>query len=196
MRKLFLATVATFLLAAPVIAQAPPTAQNLIPDGISFATWGKVQALDPGAGTLTIAPNDQTPVAMVAGTGVNLNELEQGEVASVHYTRTVTFTVGNAPTTATGSTSVTQAVHNPADLAQTTTPLTIIGRVVKLNGPDSIDVVNNDGGGIYTVKTTQQARMAALGKLKPGDSITVNISPITATSVAKCGLFGLGLVGC
>jgi len=67
---------------------------------------------------------------------------------------------------------------------------------VKLNGPDSIDVVNNDGGGVYTVKTTQSARMAALGKLKPGDSITVNISPITATSVAKCGLFGLGLAGC
>ena len=116
MRKLFLATVATFMLAAPVVAQPPPTAQNVIPDGISFATWGKVQALDPGAGTLTIAPNDQTPVAMVAAPGVNLNELEQGEVASVHYTRTVTFTVGNAPITATGTTSVAQAAQNPANL--------------------------------------------------------------------------------
>ena len=29
-----------------------------------------------------------------------------------------------------------------------------------------------------------------------GDSITVNVSPIIATSVAKCGLFGKGLFGC
>ena len=72
----------------------------------------------------------------------------------------------------------------------------IVGRVVKLNGPASVDVVNNDGGGIYTIKTTQPARMAAIAKLKVGDSVTVNVSPITATSVAKCGLFGLGLVGC
>ncbi len=64
MRKLLsLATVfqcavaiTTLMLAAPVVAQAPPTAQNIIPDGISYATQGKIPALDPGAGTLTITP--------------------------------------------------------------------------------------------------------------------------------------------
>ena len=70
-----------------------------------------------------------------------------------------------------------------------------MGRIAKINGPNSIDVVNNNGGGIYTLKTTQQARMAAISKLKVGDLVTVNVSPIIATSVAKCGLFGKGILG-
>ena len=133
---------------------------------------------------------------MAVAPGVNLGDLENGEVASVHYTRTVTFTVGNAPITATGTTSVAQAAQNPADIATATTPTMIIGRVLKLNSPNSIDVVNNNGGGIYTIKTTQAARMAAIAKFKVGDLVTVNVSPIIATSLSKCGLFGLGLFGC
>jgi hypothetical protein len=72
----------------------------------------------------------------------------------------------------------------------------IVGRIVKLDGPDAVDVVNNNGGGIYTIKTTQPSREAFIAKLKVGDSVTVNVSPIIATSVAKCGLFGKGLFGC
>ena len=188
--------ITTLMLAAPVVAQTPPTAQNIIPDGISYATQGKIQALDPGAGTLTIAPENQTPIPMTVAPGVSLGDVEQGDVASVHYTRTVTFTVGNAPVTATGTTTVGQAAQNPADLATATTPTVIVGRVVKINGPSSVDVVNNNGGGIYTIKTTQPSRIAAIAKLKVGDSVTVNVSPIIATSVAKCGLFGKGLFGC
>jgi len=71
-----------------------------------------------------------------------------------------------------------------------------VARVVKINGPDSIDVVNNDGGGVYTIKTTQPSREAIIAKLKVGDSITVSVSPILATSIATCGLFGKGLFGC
>ena len=192
------ATIATLLLAAPVVAQAPPTAQNIIPDGISYATQGKVQAIDPGAETLTIAPENQPPISMTVAPGVNLGDIEQGDVASVHYTRRVTFNVGNpnAPVTATGTTTVGQAAQNPTNIATATTPTVIVGRVVKLDSPSSIDVVNNNGGGIYTIKTTQPSRIAAIAKLKVGDSVTVNVSPIIATSVAKCGLFGMGLFGC
>jgi hypothetical protein len=89
---------------------------------------------------------------------------------------------------------VGQVAQNPADIA--TSAAVIVGRVVKLNSPSSIDVVNNNGGGIYTIKTMQPSREAAIAKLKVGDSITVNVSPIIATSVAKCGLFGKGLFGC
>jgi len=196
MRGLTLATAAMMMLTVPVLAQAPPTAQNIIPDAISYATQGKIQALDPGAGTLTIAPENQPPIQMTVAPNVSLGDLEQGDVASVHYTRTVTFTIGNAPATATGNTTVAQAALNPAQIATATTPTVIIGRVVKINGPSSIDVVNNNGGGVYTIKTTQPSRIAAIAKLKVGDSITVNVSPIVATSVAKCGLFGMGLFGC
>ena len=196
MRNSSLAIVATFMLAAPVVAQAQPTAQNVIPDAISYATQGKLTALDPGAGTLTIAPDNQTPIPMTVAPGVNLSDIDEGDVASVHYTRTVSFTVGNAPVTATGTTTVSQAAQNPADIATATTPTVIIGRVVKINSPSSVDVVNNNGGGIYTIKTTQPSRMTAIAKLKVNDSVTVHVSPIVATSVAKCGLFGKGLFGC
>ena len=91
---------------------------------------------------------------------------------------------------------MTQAAHNPTDIATATTPTVILARVVKINSPSSIDVANNDGGGIYTIKTTQHSREAAIAKLKVGDTITVHVSPIVATSVAKCGLFGKGLFGC
>jgi hypothetical protein len=72
----------------------------------------------------------------------------------------------------------------------------VVGRVVKLKGPTSFDVVNANGGGIYTIKTTNPTRQAAMASLKVGDSITVSVSPLIATSVAKCGLFGKGLFGC
>jgi hypothetical protein len=203
MRKLSLATallcavaVTPLMLSAPVVAQAPPTAQNVIPDGITYATQGKLQAVDPGAGTLTLAPDNMPPIPMTVAPGVSLGGLDVGDVASVHYTRTVTFVVAspNAPAASTGTMTVGQVAQSPADIA--TSAAMIVGRVVKVNSPDSIDVVNNNGGGIYTIKTTQSAREAAIAKLKVGDSITVNVSPIVATSVAKCGLFGKGLFGC
>jgi hypothetical protein len=195
MRLLSLA--ATMLvLAASVVAQAPPTAQNVIPDGISFTTEGTVEAIDPAAETLTVVPKGQAPVSMVAAPGVSLAGIKQGDFASVHYTRHVTFTIGNAnaPATATPTATVGQGARDPNAIA--TNGGVFVARVVKINGPDSIDVVNNDGGGIYTIKTTQPAREAIIAKLKVGDSITVSVSPILATSVATCGLFGKGLFGC
>jgi hypothetical protein len=75
-------------------------------------------------------------------------------------------------------------------------PAVIVGRVVKLNGPNSFDVVNANGGAVYTIKTTNPSREAAIGLLKVGDSVSVSVSPIIATAVAKCGLFGKGLFGC
>jgi len=60
------------VLAAPVVAQAPPTGQNVIPDGISFTTQGTVQAIDPAAEKSTVVPKGQAPVSMVAAPGVSL----------------------------------------------------------------------------------------------------------------------------
>jgi hypothetical protein len=173
-----------------------PTAQNIIPDNINYATQGKLQALDPGAGTLIIAPDNQPPISMTVAPGVNLSGLDVGDVASVHYTRTVTFTTGGPDAAAkpTGTVTVGQAAQNPAPIA--TNGAVIVGRVLKVDSPDTVEVVNNDGGGVYRLRTTQPARMAAIAKLKAGDSVTVNVSPIVATSVAKCGLFGLGVFGC
>ena len=158
---------------------------------------GKIQALDPGAMTLTIVPESSPPVPMTVAPAVDLTSISVGDVADVHYTRSVTFVVGSpnvvvAQVPATNS--VGQVAQTPGGIGPSAA--VIVGRVVKLNGPISFDVVNASGGGVYTIKTTNPTREAAIGLLKVGDSITVSVSPIIVTSVAKCGLFGKGLFGC
>jgi hypothetical protein len=190
------ATFTPVMLPAPAAAQSNPTMTNVVPDGGEFAAQGKIQALDPGASTLTLFPESSPPIPMTVAPGVNLTNVSVGDVASVHYTRSVTFVVGS-PNVPVGQVPVTSTVGQVAD-----TPggigynAAVIGRVVKLDGPTSFDVVNANGGGIYTIKTTNPTRAAAIALLKVGDTITVSVSPLVATSVAKCGLFGKGLFGC
>jgi hypothetical protein len=187
---------APLILSAPVAAQNP-TMTNVIPDGGNFATQGKIQALDPGASTLTLVPESSSPIPMNVAPGVNLRDLSVGDVASVHYSRSVTFVVGS-PNVAVGQVPATSTVGQVAQTPGGIGPsaATIVGRVVKLDGPTSFDAVNANGGGIYTVKTTNPTREAAIGMLKVGDSVVASVGAITATSVAKCGLFGKGLFGC
>jgi hypothetical protein len=185
------------MLSTPVAAQTDPTMTNVVPDGGEFAAQGKIQALDPGASTLTLVPESSPPIPMTVAPGVNLSKVSVGDVASVHYTRSVTFVVGS-PNVPVGQVPVTSTV---GQVAQTPGGIgynaaVVVGRVVKLNGPDSFDVVNANGGGIYTIKTTNPTREAAVALLKVGDSITVSVSPLIVTSVAKCGLLGKGLFGC
>jgi hypothetical protein len=172
---------------------------NVVPDGGEFAVQGKLQDLDPGALTLTIVPRSEpeTPIPMTVAPAVNLSNVSKGDVADVHYTRSVTFVVGS-PHVPTGQVPVTSTVD---EIAKTPGGIgynaaVVVGRVVKLNGTNSFDVVNANGGGIYTIQTTNPSREAAINLLKPGDSITVSVSPLIATSVAKCGPLGLGLFGC
>lgn len=206
--KLFLTVTATtalagaaaftpLLLSSPVAAQTSPTMTNVVPDGGEYAAQGKIQALDPGASTLTLVPESSPPVPMIVAPGVNLTDVSVGDVASVHYTRSVTFVVGS-PQVPVGQVPVTntvgQVAQTPGGIGYNSA--VVVGRVVKLNGPTSFDVVNANGGGIYTIKTTNPTREAAIALLKVGDSMTVSVSPVIATSVAKCGLFGKGLFGC
>jgi hypothetical protein len=170
---------------------------NVVPDGGEFAVEGKLQALDPGALTLTIAPETGSPMPMVVAPGVDLTNVSVGDVADVHFKRAVTFVVGS-PHVPVGHIPVTSTVD---EVARTPGGIgydeaIVVGRVVKLNGPNSFDVVNANGGGIYTIRSTDPTRQAAIALLRVGDSITVSVSPLIATSVAKCGLFGKGLFGC
>jgi hypothetical protein len=185
------------VLSSPAAAQSHPTMTNVVPDGGEFAVEGKLQALDPGALTLTILPDAGSPMPMVVAPGVDLTNVSVGDVADVHFKRSVTFIVGS-PHVPVGHVPVTSTVD---EVARTPGGVgydeaIVVGRVIKLNGPNSFDVVNANGGGVYTIKTTDRTREAAIALLRVGDSITVSVSPLIATSVAKCGLFGKGLFGC
>ena len=186
------------VLSIPVAAQSNnPTMTNVVPDGGHFATQGKIQTLDPGALTLTIVPENSAPVPMTVAPGVDLTDVSVGDVASVHYTRSVTFVVGGpnvAVDSVPATSTVGQVAQTPGGIGYNAA--VIVGRVVKLDGPNSFDVVNANGGGIYTIKVTNPMRQAAFKMLKVGDSVTVSVSPLIVTSIAKCGLFGMGLFGC
>ncbi len=193
----FAVVLTPLVFAVPVAAEDNPTMTNVVPDGGNYAVQGKLQALDPAENTLTIAPEKGPPIPMTVAPGVNLADVSVGDVADIHYTRTVTFVVGG-PHVPVGQVPVTSTVEQ---VAQTPGGIgyngaVVVGRIVKVNGSNSFDVVNANGGGIYTVKTTNPAREAAMHSLKPGDSVTVSVTPLIATSVAKCGLFGKGMFGC
>ena len=157
------------MLSGPVAAQSNPTMTTVIPDDGEFATQGRIQAIDPGASTLTIVPDSNHPVPMAVASGVDLTSIPAGGVASVHYTRLVTF-VAAAPNVPVAQVPATATVE---PVAQTVggighSAAAIVGRVAKLNGSSGFDVVNFNGGGIYTIQTTNSTREAAIRLLKVG----------------------------
>src|SRR4051812_30503645 len=108
--------VTPFLLPLSAVAQSNPTMTNVIPDGGSYATQGKIQALDPGAMTLTLVPEANPPIPMTVAPGVDLSNVSVGDVASVHYTRSVTFVVAgpNVPVAqVAATTTVGQVAQTP-----------------------------------------------------------------------------------
>lgn len=191
------AAFSSLTLSTKVAAQTTPTMTNVVPDGGEFAAQGKIQALDSGALTLTLVPEGSPPIPMTAAPGVDLTSVSVGDISSVHYTRSVTFVVGS-PNVPVGQVPVTSTV---GQIAQTPGGIgynaaVVVGRVTKVNGPTSFDVINANGDGIYTIKSTNPTREAAIALLKVGEPITVSVSRLIATSVAKFGLFGKGLFGC
>ena len=90
------------MLSAPAAAQSNPTLTNVVPDGGNFSARGKIAALDPAALTLTLAPENKPPVPLTVAPGVDLSDVSVGDVASVHYTRSVTFVVGSPNTAVAG----------------------------------------------------------------------------------------------
>jgi hypothetical protein len=181
--------------ARPVLAQttsapANPTMTNVIPDAGTFAVAGKIHAIDPAARTLTIAPSSGQPVALTAPAGISLEGISAGDHVSAHYTRTVTFVVGT-PDAATprATETVGQMARTPGGIGAGAS--VIVGRVIKVDGPGAFDIVNVNGGGEYTVRATDPARLAALRAVKAGDSVTASVGALTLSSVARCNLFGL-----
>jgi hypothetical protein len=181
--------------AGPAMAQATsapanPTMTNVIPDAGTFAVAGRVHAIDPAARTLTIAPSSGQPVALTAPAGISLEGISAGDHVSAHYTRTVTFVVGTPDASTPRATeTVGQMARTPGGVGAGAS--VIVGRVIKVDGPGAFDMVNINGGGEYTVRSTDPARVAALRAVKAGDSVTASVGALTLTSLARCNLFGL-----
>lgn len=172
------------VLAAPLSEQLTPTLTDVVPESGVYGLQGKIQALDPVGQTLTIVSDVEPPITTTVAPGVNLAGFSVGEAVNVLYQRSVTLVVAS-PNVAVGkvpaTSTVDQAVQNPDAIGYNAA--VVVGRVVKLNGPNSFDVVNADGGAIYTIEPTDPTREIATRLLKVGDSVTVAVSPLLATSV-------------
>jgi hypothetical protein len=60
----------------------------------------------------------------------------------------------------------------------------ISGTVVSVDmGAHSVDLVNPSGGGIYTIDVTDPARIAMVGSLKVGATVTAVISQALVVSI-------------
>jgi hypothetical protein len=202
-RNILAASAATALLCASAIlptmqptqvrAQANPVMTNVIPEGGNYAVQGKVQTINPAAGTLTIVHASNRPLPLKAGPGVDLADakLEVGDSVSAHYTRSVALEIASPQTRVSdrgASETVGQLARKPGGVGPDA--MNLKGVVTQINGGSSFDLVDASGGGVYTIQVTNPARVALVQQLKVGDTVTAVVTPLTLTSVAKCGWFG------
>ena len=104
---------------------------------------------------------------MTAPAGISLQGLSAGDHVSAHYTREVTFVVGTPDASTPRATqTVGQTARAPGGIGAGAS--VIVGRVIKVDGPGAFDIVNVDGGGEYTVRSTDPTRVAALRAVKAG----------------------------
>jgi hypothetical protein len=183
------AAITPIVLPTHAAAQGNPTMTNVIPDGGSFAVQGKIQAINAGAGTVTVIPASNIPLPMTARSGVSLANLEVGDTVSTHYSRSVNFLVATPQVQVpAGTSTIGQVARTPGGIGPQA--MEIVGTVTKLDSADRFDVVNSTGGGVYTIQVTDPARLALVKTLKVGDTVAISVGALTLTAIAKCGWFG------
>jgi hypothetical protein len=170
--------------------QQHPEMSNVIPDGGTGSIEGKVLALDHATRAMTIASRAGTPVDLYAGPAVRVDNVEQGDEVEANYTRQVLWVVTptSAPAPAGATSTVGQVAHTPGGIGPEATQIS--ARVTKIDPGRSFDIVDATGGGMYTIVVTDPTKAAMMANLQVGNAITVSLTPMTITSMEKCGWFG------
>lgn len=172
----------------PAAAQNP-SLTNTIPESEAVTVQAKITAIDPANRSVTLAGASGNQVTVTAGSAVRLEMLKVGDTVNAKYYRSVAFLVtppAGGDGTPTTNDQVTQVlarpVQAPGGLGIRTTQ--VQGTVVGIDlASSSVDVVNPSGGGVYTLHVTDPARIAMLGSLKVGDTITAVVSQVVAVSI-------------
>jgi len=170
-------------------AQQNPTISNAVPESEAVTLHAKITAIDPSTRAVTLAGASGHQVTVTAGPAVRLEMLKVGDRVNAKYYRSVAFAVtppqgGNGVPVS--DDQVTQVLAQPVQA-----PGGVGVRVTKVSGTvvgvdlaaHSIDVVDPSGGGVYTLDVTDPSRIAMLGSLKVGDTITAVISQALAVSI-------------
>ncbi|MBP2296781.1 hypothetical protein [Azospirillum rugosum] len=175
-------------------AQGRPVLTNAVPESEAVTIHAKITALDPATRKVTLTGRSGAPVTVTAGPNIRLEMLKVGDIVDAQYYRSVAFVVSQPGATAPED-EIQQALARPIDA-----PGGIGMKVTRVSGlvvgidlsAHSVDLVNPEGGQVFTIKVTNPERQAKLPMLKVGDTITAVISEALAVSVqpAKKGLFG------
>ena len=172
-------------------AQGNPTPTNVIPESESATLQARITAIHPKTRAITLAGASGDKVTVTAGPAVRLEMLKVGDRVNAQYYRSVAFMVkppagGNG--TPVSDDQITQLLAQPAQA-----PGGIGVRLTKVSGTivgidlaaHRVDLVSPSGGGIYTIDVTDPSRVAMLGSLKVGDTVTAVISQALAVSIER-----------
>jgi hypothetical protein len=141
--------------------------------------------MDADKRQVTLVGPSRTPVTLTAGPAVRLEMLKVGDTVNAQYYRSVAFVVSQPGATVPDD-EIKQATARPVEVpggvGMRVTQIT--GLVVGIDlGAHSVDVVNPQGGQVYTVHVTDPDRQARLPMLKVGDTITAVVSEELAVSI-------------
>src|SRR4051812_11974876 len=199
-RKTFVAGGMTLILASstqlmpyvtlhPATAQGSASAQNLIPEAEAVTLHAKITAVDANSRAVTLKGPSGEQMTVTAGPLVRLDMLKVGDTVNAKYYRSVAFAV-TPPTPSNPAPSSNDELQ--AVLARPAQAPGGIGvAVVKLSGTvvgihmasHTVQLVNSAGGPIVSIDVTDPSRIAMLGSLKVGDTITAVISQALAVSI-------------
>jgi hypothetical protein len=177
------------LIAHPANAQSSSTMENVVPQSEAVTLQAKITAIDTNTRAVTLRGPEGNSVTVIAGPIVRLNLLQVGQTVNVKYYRSVAFVV--SPPKGGNGVPVTNDQFTRAIAQPTEAPGGVAVRVVKISGTvvsidrssNSIGIINPSGGQVYTIDVTDPARIAALGTLNVGDTVSAVVSEVLAVSI-------------
>jgi hypothetical protein len=170
-------------------AQTNTTMQNVIPQSESVTLQAKITHINESTRAVTLKGVEGDKVTVTAGPMVRISLLKVGQTVNAQYYRSVAFVI-NPPSGGQGVpvsndqfTQVTaQPVQAPGGVA--VRQIKISGTVVAIDmSSHSLSIVNPSGGLVYTVDVTDPGRVAMLGSLHVGDTVTAVVSQVLAVSI-------------
>lgn len=180
------------MLPQPAASQSRTELSNLIPQDAAVKIHARIRSIDPATRRVTLDGRSGRSITLVAGPNVRLEMLKEGDAVDAQYYRSVAFFVSQ-PGMKVPEDEINQVITRPTEA-----PGGIAMQVTRVSGlvvgidltARSVDLVNPQGGAVFTVNVLDPDRQARLPDLKVGDTITAVVSEALAVSIQPSkGLF-------
>ena len=173
------------MLPQPAASQTRTELSNLIPQDAAVIIQAKIKTIDPATRRVTLDGRSGRSITLVAGPNVRLEMLKEGDAVEAQYYRSVAFFVSQ-PGSKVPEDEISHVITRPTEA-----PGGIGTQVTRVSGlvvgidltAHSVDLVNPQGGAVFTVNVVDPSRQARLPELKVGDTITAVVSEALAVSI-------------